>query len=275
MKRWLRTILLILSALVFLGSATALILYYLDSREQTQAYNDLASLHQAVTLPTAGQEELDPTAPSAEPASPWVTVLDPETGESVELLPELAQLYLLNNDLVGWIRLPGTVLDYPVVQTPEQKDYYLRRDFYGKRKAQGCIYVREECDVFAPSDNLTIYGHRMRNGSMFAPLGNYLEKDFWEENPCIYFDTLKERNQYEVFSVFLTTASMGEGFEYHTFVDAYSAEDFDEFVSICKELSLYDTGITPAYGEKLITLSTCDKSLVNGRLVVVARKVTQ
>ena len=96
MKRWLRTILLILSALVFLGSATALILYYLDSREQTQAYNDLASLHQAVTLPTAGQEELDPTAPSAEPASPWVTVLDPETGESVELLPELAQLYLLN-----------------------------------------------------------------------------------------------------------------------------------------------------------------------------------
>lgn len=275
MKKWLRMTLLIVSALVFLGSSTLLILYYMDSRQQAKAYDDLSALHQLVTLPSTEPEKIDPTAPVTEPAVTLVTVTDPETGEAVELLPELAELYLLNNDLVGWIRLPGTVLDYPVVQKPEKRDYYLRRDFYGKTKTQGCIYVREECDVFAPSDNLTIYGHRMRNGSMFAPLGNYLEQSFWQENPFIYFDTLKERNQYEIFSVFLTTASLGEGFEYHTFVDAYSAEDFDGFVANCKELSLYDTGITPGYGDKLITLSTCDKSLTNGRLVVVARKITQ
>ena len=273
MKPWLRTILIIFFVFIFLGSAAVLIFHYLDSRQQKQAYDDLSALHQAVTAPTP--EEPDPSAPSTEPPSPWVTVTDPETGEPVELLPELSELYTINNDLVGWIRLPGTVLDYPVVQTPDRKDHYLRRDFYGNPKTQGCIYIREECDVFAPSDNLTIYGHRMRNGSMFAPLGEYLKKEFWQKNPYIYFDTLKERNRYEVFAVFLTSAVIGEGFEYHTFVDALDAEDFNNYVSGCKEISRYDTGITPTYGDKLITLSTCDKSLDNGRLVVVARMVTE
>ena len=273
MKPWLRTTLIIFFLLIFLGSAAALIFYWLDSRQQEQAYDELSVLHQAVTTPAP--EEPDPSAPSTEPPSPWVTVTDPETGETVELLPEFSELYAINNDLVGWIRLPDTALDYPVVQKPDRRDYYLRRDYYGKRATQGCIYVREECDVFAPSDNLTIYGHRMRNGSMFAPLGEYLNKDFWENNRFIYFDTLKERNRYEVFAVFLTSAALGEGFEYHTFVDALDAEDFDSYVSGCKALSRYETGITPTYGDKLITLSTCDKSIENGRLVVVARLVKE
>lgn len=274
MKPWLHTALIIFFLLVFLFSAGMLIFYYLDSRQQEQAYDQLASLHQIVTDPPAPSQQPDPAVPSTEPPSPWVTVTDPETGEDVELLPEFRELYAINNDLVGWIRLPGTVLDYPVVQTPDQTDYYLRRDFYGKRKTQGCIYVREQCDVFAPSDNLTIYGHRMNNGSMFAPLAGYLKKDFWEANPYIHFDTLKERHTYEVFSVFLTTASLGEGFQYHTFVNALDEADFDSFIATCKELSRYETGITPTYGDKLITLSTCDKSLVNGRLVVVARQIS-
>ena len=188
-------------------------------------------------------------------------------------LPEFAQLYAMNNDIVGWLRIPGTVIDYPVMQTPDKPDYYLRRSFDKTRSTRGCLYARESCDVFAPSDNITIYGHRMREGSMFARLDEYLDQDFYLENPYIYFDTLTQLRTYRVFSVFYTTASVGEGFAYHLFENAENQAQFDEFVAQCKALSLYDTGVSATYGDSFITLSTCEKSFVNGRLVVVAKRV--
>ena len=105
---------------------------------------------------------------------------------------------------------------------------------------------------------------------MFARLDNYLKKDFYEKYPSIRFDTLYERHTYTIFAVFTTTASVGRGFAYHLFEDAADEADFQDFVSTCKSLSLYETGITPVYGDKLITLSTCEYSQDNGRLVVVA-----
>jgi hypothetical protein len=133
--------------------------------------------------------------------------------------------------------------------------------------------VREKCDVWEPSDNVTIYGHNMLNGTMFADLHDYEEKSFWKNNKLVYFDTLYEYHTYEIFAVFIVSGYLDQGFNYHTFDDAANAAEFDEFVATCKELALYDTGITPKYGEKLITLSTCDKSIENGRLVVVARRI--
>lgn len=273
MKKWMFYALIGLFSLIFLVSSAMLIWYWVDSREQSERYNDLAQLVQQAR-PTLPQNPADPTAPSTQPQSPWITVNDPESGEPVQLLPDFAQLYTMNNDLVGWIRVPGTNIDYPVMQTPDDPDYYLRRDFEKKKNTHGCIYAKEECDLLT-SDNVTIYGHYMRNGSMFAALGNYKKKSFWEENNTVLLDTLTQRRSYEIFAVFSTTASEGQGFYYHTFIQTDSPEHYDAFVSQCKALSLYDTGITPQYGEKLITLSTCDKSLVNGRLVVVARLVEE
>ena len=127
--------------------------------------------------------------------------------------------------------------------------------------------------MFTPSDNLTIYGHRMRDRSMFAQLDLYMDKSFWEENPYIYFDTLKEMHTYKIIAVFTTSGTAGQGFAYHQFVDAKTEEDFDSFVNSVKRLSLYDTGLTAQYGDKLISLSTCEYSINNGRLVVVAKRV--
>ncbi len=189
------------------------------------------------------------------------------------IIKEYALMYALNNDMVGWIEIPGTTIDYPVVQSPYQSNFYLRRNFYKEKATCGTIYVREKCDVSVPSDNVTIYGHKMRNGTMFADLHKYKEKCFWEDNSLVYFDTLYEYHTYEIFAVFSSTADLSKGFSYHTFDDAKDAAEFDEFVKTCKDLSLYDTGITPQYGEKLITLSTCDKSIDDGRFVVVARRI--
>lgn len=261
---------------VFLFSAGALIKYYIESQQSKQTYAGLQSLHgdytrPAPSLPTAATDPHTQTA--TEPTVPLVTVTDPNTGSQVQILQELSELYLLNTDLVGWLTIPGTNVDYPVVQRPEATDYYLYRDFYGSYDSHGCLYVREVCDVNAPSDNITVYGHRMKDGTMFGHLAKYESREFWQENQYLYFDTLTEHHTYQIIYVFTTTASAGEGFQYHLFVDAADQEEFNGFLVNCARNSLYDTGLTASYGDKLVTLSTCEYTQENGRLVVVAKRI--
>lgn len=272
MKKWQFNTLIIIFAGIFLLSGIMLIRYWTDSSRQSEEYDDLAALVEQARPTVALGDTPNPTDPT--PQDPWVTINDPETGEPVQLLPEYAQLYTMNNDLIGWVQIPDTKVNYPVVQTPEEPDYYLKRNFQKKRNGHGCIYAEEECDP-AYSDNVTLYGHCMNDGSMFAPLSKYKKRAFWEAHPEILFDTLTQRQTYEIFAVFATTASVGKGFRYHTFVNAENQQEFDAFVSQCKELSRYDTGITPQYGDRLLTLSTCEYSQTNGRLVVVARLKSQ
>lgn len=270
MRRWIYIILIIFFAIIFLGSGWYLLDYYIQSNQAAQSYNDLAQIVEKVqqqeTLP---EGETSPT----EYVPTHVQVTDPETGEVVWLLPEYAELYTMNNDLVGWIRIDGTRVNYPVMQTPDSQDYYLKRDFYKEYSIDGSIYVREECDVFAPSDNVTIYGHRMNSGAMFADLLNYKEEAFWAENRYIRFDTLREHHTYEILAVFKISASANSGFQYHTFVDMDEAE-FEEFITQCRDRAYYDTGVTAQYGDKLITLSTCEKGNSNMRVVVVAKRIS-
>jgi sortase B len=132
--------------------------------------------------------------------------------------------------------------------------------------------VQENCDV-DKSDNLIIYGHHIRGGRMFAALDQYMEESFCKEHSVIRFDTLRERSEYEVLAVFKTALYSDDVFPYYDFVDAQDEAAFDSYVAGCRELSLYDTGVTASYGDRLITLSTCEYSAENGRLVVVARKI--
>jgi sortase B len=127
--------------------------------------------------------------------------------------------------------------------------------------------------AIAESDNLVIYGHHIKGGKMFGALEDYKSKSFYEEHKNIQFDTLTEQAEYEIVAVFKTVAYSSEGFRYYDFVDAENEEDFNSYIGKCKELALYDTGVTAGYGDRLITLSTCEYSAQNGRLVVVAKKV--
>ena len=188
---------------------------------------------------------------------------------------ELQAIYELNNDLIGWITIEGTNIDYPVMETPNDSDYYLHTSFYHEYSDEGCLYVRAACDVLSPSDNVTIYGHNMLNGSMFRHLHKYKEKSFYESHKYVRFDTLYARHTYEIIAVFQTSGTYGKGFAYHLFDDAKDAAEFDEFVAQCKALGLYDIDTTAQFGDKLITLSTCDKTaLEDGRLVVVAKRIS-
>lgn len=282
MKRWIFNILIVIFAGVFLVSAGVLVKYVWDSHAQKQQQSQLVQLVNRTETRPLLPAQTEPTTPAApeettvpeETAPPFEEVKDPETGETVLVLRDYAELYRVNNDLVGWIQIPGTQIDYPVMQTPNSPDYYLHRDFYEEYSRHGTIFVRESCDVTAPSDNVTIYGHRMKDGTMFAGLTAYTEEEFYKEHRYIYFDTLTEYHTYEILSVFITTATKGQGFRYHAFENAESEAEFNDFVETCRDLSLYDTGVTAKLGDKLITLSTCDYSLTNGRLVVVAKRVS-
>lgn len=251
-------LLLILALGLFVFSGWVLADYWLDSRTQQREHEQLRQLLQAA-------------APEQEELSAFVAVTDPATGLERTVLRQYAALYECNSDLVGWIQLDGTNVNYPVMQSTV-KDYYLRRDFGKKRADHGSIYVWEQADVFAPSDNVTLFGHRMNDGTMFYDLLSYAHKDFWQEHPVFHFDTLEGQYEYEIFAAFRTSGTGGEGFDYHTFVSAADGAQFDSFVAKCKELSFYETGITPQYGDKLVTLSTCDYTIENGRVVVAGRR---
>lgn len=277
MRQKVYGILLVVFLIVFLVSGGMLLKYYLESTEAKKTYDNLANMVEQVrqqqpTVPLETDAEGNTVMPEV-PVPELVEVTHPETGEKIEVLPEYAQVYLLNTDMVGWIYLDGTRINYPVMQSKNEKDYYLKRDFYKKSSKDGSIYVREECDVSKPSDNLTIYGHRMNSGAMFADLLNYKKEDFWKNNRYIHFDTLQQRQTYEVIAAFKISASVDNGFQYHTYVDFADAEDFDDYVQQCKQRAFYDTGVTASYGDKLITLSTCEKGNSDMRIVIVAKKI--
>ena len=242
--------------------------YYINSRQAAGDYEALAALVEAArnTAPTvprqkhAAQEDVPPAKLE-------------DIRDQGGILLEYAPAYAVNQDLAGWLRIEGTGIDYPVMHTPDRKDHYLYRNFAGESSDWGCLYAREECDLQEPSDNITIYGHHMKDGSMFAGLDAYTSREFWEQHRYIRFDTLEEHHTYAIFAVFTTTASLGEGFAYHDFINAADEQDFDTFVAKCLSLSFYDTDLVPHYGDKLICLSTCEYSQTNGRLVVAAVRI--
>ena len=271
MRKWLFRGLLLLFCLSFFISAVCLIRYFSQSSQQKAALSELAQIMYEATVPVETPAPENTPAHEAAPASPFVEVTDPQTGETLQVLPEFARLYTMNNHIVGWISIPGTAVDYPVMQTPDAADYYLYKGFDRQYSRHGSIYVKEDCDVFAPSDNLTIYGHRMGDGTMFNVLHEYADRDFYEDHRYITFNTLFARHKYEIIAVFRISSSVGHPFQYQNFVDAADEADFREFVDSCNDYALYDTGVTAACGDKLITLSTCEYTRANGRLVVVAK----
>ena len=278
LKKYLLPGLMIVFALTFLISAAVLGKTAWDYRKQAKQNNYLASLVQQqidqapVQRPPISTD--GSTGTYEEPPSAFVEIAHPETGEMIKILREYAPVYQLNTDMVGWISLPGTTLNYPVVQTPEDPHFYLKRDFYQKSSRNGTIYAHGYADLQAPSDNVTIYGHNMKDGSMFASLHQYESEEFFKANPYIYFDTLYEHRTYQVISVFEIDITKNN-FEYHNFVNGNTIS-FKDYVDTCRELSLYDTGVRATYGDKLLTLSTCDMdtSTDDVRFVVVAKLVT-
>ena len=276
MRRWLSIVLLLVSVVLLFISIYSLVGIYSEYRQADEMNGKLQKIHD-----TAVQTEA--TARSAEPkvtSKPFETPAPEETPatEPEQAAPDrevdagLLALHEENQDCIYWLSIPDTVIDYPVMYHPQEKDYYLRRDFYGDYSGSGTLYMDEDCDP-EWGDNLIIYGHHMNNGTMFAALENYKSEDFYKEHPQITLQTLHGEETYRVMAAFTTPVYTGNDFAYYNFTVTGDPTVYEAFVKECLSRSLYETGETAVYGRRLLTLSTCEYSQKNGRMVVVAVRV--
>ena len=203
----------------------------------------------------------------------YVDTTDDEKYAENGMLSEYYELYKKNEDMVGWIKIDGTNIDYPVMYKNTDNDYYLHRNFDREYNEGGIPFMDKECSLAKPSDNLIIYAHNMKNGTMFADLLKYSDEKFLNEHKTVKFNTLYEKEEYTVISVFKTQVGAKNEFKYYNFVDAASEDDFENYVSAAKMLSVHSIDETAVYGDKLLTLSTCSYNKKNERFVVVAKRI--
>ena len=190
------------------------------------------------------------------------------TGEG-SLLPEREELYEQNPDMVGWIQIEGTGIDYPVMQTPADPNYYLKHDFEKHYTDYGCPFMQADCDALAPSDNLIIYGHNMKNGSMFGNLKKFTEdQSTYEKSKYFWILTPEKNYRYEIISAYTTgvnsdtyTLFKGPGEEYLNYLN--TIQGYSEIKTEATELTVKD---------KIVTLSTCTGNEAT-RFVVQGKQV--
>jgi sortase B len=264
-SNFIYNLLLVLFTLIFLGSATYLFLYYYSSKKSEEKVDELKALIIEDTEDETGAGE------QAAEEDLFIEI------DGVRIQRKFKDLYTRNSNFVGWLTIEGTAVDYPVVQCMENEEYYLRRDFDGEKSTAGTLFVDTSSDLEKPSDNLLIYGHNMKAGTMFHDILQYQDEEFYQNHKYIQFDTIYEDATYEVIAAFKTEIQDVdyEGFKYYQFFDAASQEEFQDYVSNCQRLTGYTTDRTASYGDKLITLSTCSYHADEGRFVVVAVKISE
>ena len=257
--------LIVMAAFLLCGIVAGAMFYrqYSDAKSSGDTFSELQELVKQPEETTASTETDETTGDTTEGV---------EVPQEPIIFEKYRPLFEQNNDLVGWIHIEGTGIDYPVMQSPSNPDYYLKHSFEKTWSDYGVPYVDAGCTV-GVSNNLIIYGHNMKNGTMFHDLVKYTDKGFYEDHPVIVFDTVDHPGQYRVIAAFRYNTNK-ETFVYNEHTDMNEAE-FAEYVENCRTRSIYDTGVTAEFGDQLITLSTCEYTYTNGRFVVVAKKIVE
>ena len=194
--------------------------------------------------------------------------------QQTERILKVQKLQEENSDIVGWLEIEGTSINYPVLQGTDN-EYYMTHNYKKQKSKNGSIFLTKDYDWSIPSSNLLIYGHNLNNGTMFQELLKYEKEEFYKEHPIIRFTTNKEDVEYEIISVFKSRVyykTEKNVFRYYFFVNANSEVEYNEFVQNAKKASLYDIDKTAQFGDQLITLSTCSYHVEDGRFAVVGRK---
>lgn len=191
-----------------------------------------------------------------------------------EVIDTVKELQNENADVIAWIKINDTNINYPVVQTNDN-DYYLYRNYRKENSNYGSIFIDKNSDIENTNSNIIMYGHNMKDGSMFGDLLKYEDEEYYNNHKYIEFVTNTNSSTYEIIAVFKSRIfykNEKDVFRYYYYTDLDTEEDYNYYIDNCKQLSLYDTGVNAEYGEQIITLITCEYSSENGRMVVVAKK---
>lgn len=295
-QRWGQSLIYLLCVIVFAGAAIWLggygIFTVWQSRHAHKIQEKLRSMKKAATVFVPSEIQYDRNGfPVAGVDAFWDDlfreILIMERNPEPAVMPRYQSLYEINHDMAGWLSIEGTIIDYPVMQTPEDENYYLNLDFYKQPDKNGCLILdtdseagigTKDCgyaDGNAPSTNLIIHGHTMKSGDMFGNLQLYAEEKYGKEHSRICFDSLYEERVYELIAVFYSQVyyEKDEVFKYYKFFQADTEEDFYEWYRNIKAMSLYDTGVGAEFGDEFITLSCCSYQVEDGRFVVVGKRI--
>ena len=185
------------------------------------------------------------------------------------------KMFEANEDMIGLLQIPGTEVEYPVMQTMKDEEYYLYRNFFKEDDRNGCLILDTDSDLQKSSNNLIIHGHNMGSGAMFGNLQKYEDETYAKEHSKILLYTREECREYEILAVFRSKVYSVEDkvFKYYHFFEATTQEEFNDFYENVMQLRQFDTVITAEFGDEFITLSTCVYHTTNGRLVVIGKRI--
>lgn len=257
--------------LALLSLAVLLVCGYMVGSELLARQKEKEDFEQLAKLVTVEKPSISP-APSAHPSTgslPGNEEIPDESPSEIEPAQtrNLSELFAMNEDFVGWLCIPETDINYPVMHTPDDPEKYLRRNFQGEYSESGVPFLDFRCSL--DSGNLIIYGHNMMNGTMFAALQGYVQEDFCKAHPIVEFQTADGCSKYQVFAV----AWVKSNDDWYQFVNVDTAEDFNKAVDKIMSKVLFTINSAPEYGVQILTLSTCYDSAHNGRLLVLAAKL--
>ncbi len=259
MRKTVLALICVLSGLLLAFSGYKVASIVITSANEKRAFLQLAStVEQAANTESANVETAGPDEEAVKTA--------------MSILPEYAGIYEQNSDLYGWICIEDSKINYPVMQTPDDPQFYLSHAFDKSDAKSGTPFLDADCT--ADGGIFIVYGHQMNNDSMFGTLPEYEDKAYWEEHRSIRFDTLYEHGEYEVIAAFFSRIYTPEqkGFRYYDYTDLSSEVIFNSYVEQVRDSALYDTGLTAQFGDTLLVLSTCSYHTQDGRFVVVAKK---
>ena len=177
-------------------------------------------------------------------------------------LSDYQALYLQNNDMVGWIKIEDTKINYPVMQSKDNPNFYLKHGFDKAYTDYGCPYIQENCDVDIPSDNLIIYGHNMKNNTMFGSLPKYSKQEYYEEHSVLYLLTPKQNYKVKLIAGYVTPSD-SKVYEFEK-----TKEERSGLLKTALDNSLFTSGTTVSDEDRLLTLSTCSYEYDNARFVL-------
>lgn len=264
-----KVISIILSLIAIACLIAACVLLILSCIQDRQAEDAISDYRVEEDTQITG-EELISDVPSLDES-----LEEDNTEEVIAVTNPYAESFGANEDMAGWLVVPGTNIDYPVMWTPEDENYYLYRDFEKNDNNNGCLILDTDSCLNPLTTNLIIHGHNMKSGAMFGNLTDYEDEDYYNEHKQIILYTKECQRNYEIIAVFRSQVykKSQDVFKFYKFFEATNEEEFADFYNNIKELSLYDTGVTAQFGDNFITLSTCVYHVTNGRFVVVAKEV--
>ena len=208
------------------------------------------------------------------------TTAAPAEGETTSVPAEYQEYYNRNNDIVGWIKIDGTEIDYPVVQA-DDNDYYLNHNFDKEKESRGTIFMDYTSDSNLGYMNTVIHGHNWLDDTVFSELPQYSDIDYYREHPVIEYNTRTEMHKWKIFAVFITTASADEdnGYVFNYVYPDMGGINFDGYMAEINKRTLYYTGVDVNENDKILTLSTCTREVdtrsyrADCRIVILARMV--